>query len=86
MWRASITIHNTSRHLGRFRDEREAAVAYDVAARAAFGARSLFATSRCLNSAPLSEETRELLSIEGVRSMRLSSEDGLPEKSTRLYD
>jgi hypothetical protein len=37
MWRAYITIHNTSKYLGRFHDEREAAVAYDAAARAAFG-------------------------------------------------
>ena len=35
LWRASITIHNTSKHLGRFHDEREAAVAYYAAARAA---------------------------------------------------
>lgn len=37
LWRAFITIHNTTRFLGRFHDERDAALAYDVAARAAFG-------------------------------------------------
>jgi hypothetical protein len=37
LWRAYITIHNKSRFLGRFHDERDAALAYDTAARAAFG-------------------------------------------------
>jgi len=36
-WRAFITVHNTSNFLGRFHDEREAAFAYDAAARASFG-------------------------------------------------
>jgi hypothetical protein len=36
-WRACITIHNTSKYLGRFHDEHDAALAYDTAARAAFG-------------------------------------------------
>jgi hypothetical protein len=34
LWRAYITIHNKSKFLGRFHDERDAALAYDVAARA----------------------------------------------------
>ncbi len=37
LWRASITVHNTSKYVGRFHDERDAALAYDAAARAAFG-------------------------------------------------
>jgi|ERR1700722_8522202 len=37
LWRAHITIHKTLKFVGRFRDEREAAVASDAAARAAFG-------------------------------------------------
>jgi hypothetical protein len=37
LWRACITIHNTSKFLGRFHDERDAALAYDAAARGAFG-------------------------------------------------
>ena len=37
LWRAFVTVHNTSKFLGRFQDEREAALAYDAAARAAFG-------------------------------------------------
>jgi hypothetical protein len=37
LWRTFITVHNTSKFLGRFHDERDAALAYDVAARAAFG-------------------------------------------------
>lgn len=37
MWRGYITIHNKSKFLGRFHDEREAALAYDTAARASFG-------------------------------------------------
>jgi|ERR1035437_9474536 hypothetical protein len=37
LWRAYITIRKTSRFLGRFHDERDAALAYDTAARAAFG-------------------------------------------------
>jgi len=37
MWRAHITIHNKSRFLGRFDDERDAALAYDASARASFG-------------------------------------------------
>jgi hypothetical protein len=37
LWRACITIRNRSKFLGRFHDERDAALAYDVAARAAFG-------------------------------------------------
>ena len=37
LWRAYITVHNTSKYLGRFHDERDAALAYDAAARAAFG-------------------------------------------------
>jgi hypothetical protein len=36
-WRTFITVHDTSKFLGRFHDEREAALAYDRAARAAFG-------------------------------------------------
>src|SRR5580692_6107311 len=37
LWRACITIHSSSKFLGRFHEERDAALAYDVAARAAFG-------------------------------------------------
>jgi hypothetical protein len=37
LWRACITIHSRSKFLGRFHDERDAALAYDAAARAAFG-------------------------------------------------
>ena len=37
LWRACITIHNRSKFLGRFHEERDAALAYDIAARAAFG-------------------------------------------------
>jgi len=37
LWLAFITVHNTSRFLGRFHDERDAALAYDTAARASFG-------------------------------------------------
>ena len=37
LWRACITIHNASKYLGRFHDERDAALVYDAAARAAFG-------------------------------------------------
>jgi hypothetical protein len=37
LWRACITIHHTSKFLGRFHDECDAARAYDAAARAAFG-------------------------------------------------
>ncbi|MGO8812485.1 MAG: hypothetical protein ACLQJF_23750 [Candidatus Sulfotelmatobacter sp.] len=37
LWRAFITVHNTSKFLGRFHDERDAAIAYDGAARTAFG-------------------------------------------------
>jgi hypothetical protein len=37
LWRAYITIHNRSKFLGRFREEHDAAHAYDEAARAAFG-------------------------------------------------
>ncbi len=37
LWRAYVTVHNTSKFLGRFQDERDAASAYDAAARAAFG-------------------------------------------------
>ena len=37
LWRAYITIHNRSKFLGRFHDERDAAHAYDAAARASFG-------------------------------------------------
>jgi len=37
MWRAHIRVHNTSRFLGRFRDEHDAALAYDAAARTSFG-------------------------------------------------
>lgn len=37
LWRACITIHNRSKFLGRFPDEHNAALAYDAAARAAFG-------------------------------------------------
>jgi len=38
LWRACITIRKTSKYLGRFQDERQAALAYDEAARANFGA------------------------------------------------
>jgi hypothetical protein len=37
LWRACITIRGVSKFLGRFHDERDAAIAYDIAARAAFG-------------------------------------------------
>ena len=37
LWRAFITVHSTSKYLGRFHDERDAALVYDAAARAAFG-------------------------------------------------
>jgi hypothetical protein len=37
LWRAFIIVHKTSSFLGRFHDERDAALAYDAAARAAFG-------------------------------------------------
>ena len=37
LWRAHITIRRTLKFLGRFHDERDAAIAYDSAARAAFG-------------------------------------------------
>ncbi|MFZ0864635.1 MAG: AP2 domain-containing protein [Candidatus Sulfotelmatobacter sp.] len=37
LWRAYITIRNTLKFLGRFYDERDAALAYDAAARATFG-------------------------------------------------
>jgi len=36
-WRAHITIRDELKFLGRYDDEREAALAYDAAARAAFG-------------------------------------------------
>jgi hypothetical protein len=37
LWRALIRIRNKPQYLGRFKDEREAALAYDHAARASFG-------------------------------------------------
>lgn len=36
-WRARITVSGRTRHLGRFETENEAALAYNVAAREAFG-------------------------------------------------
>lgn len=56
LWRACITVHSTSKFLGRFPDERDAALAYDAAARAAFGEFAL-CNFPCRNSAPASEQT-----------------------------